>query len=64
MAMANLPATQPQVARANKYAAEAFLAKVYMFEHQYANAKPLLTDVINNGVTGKRCKIRFEFKIF
>ena len=50
-AMANLPATQPQVARTNKYAAEAFLAKAYMFEHKYNDAKPLLADVINNGVT-------------
>ncbi|HEY8783976.1 MAG TPA: RagB/SusD family nutrient uptake outer membrane protein [Mucilaginibacter sp.] len=61
-AMANLPATQPQVARANKYAAEAFLAKVYMFEHQYANAKPLLTDVINNGVTASGAKYALNSK--
>ena len=31
-AMDNLPLTQPAVGRANKYAAEAFLAKAYMFE--------------------------------
>ena len=32
-AVANLPATQSQVGRINKYSAEAALAKIYMFEH-------------------------------
>lgn len=50
-AMAVLPKTQSDVGRANFYAAEAFLAKAYMFDHQYAKAKPLLDDVINNGTT-------------
>lgn len=50
-AMQNLPAVQPQIGRANKYAAEAFLAKVYMFEGKYAQAKPLFDDLISNGVT-------------
>src|SRR5204862_141365 len=50
-AAANLPATQNAVGRANKYAAEAFLAKAYMFEHKYAQALPLLTDLITNGKT-------------
>lgn len=49
-AVANLPATQPQVGRANKYAAEAYLAKVYMYEHKFAQAKPLFDDLIANGV--------------
>jgi hypothetical protein len=52
-AMANLPATQPQIGRANKYAAEAFLVKAYMFDHKYALAQPLVTDLITNGVTSK-----------
>ena len=52
-AIANLPATQPQAGRVNKYAAMAFLAKAYMFEHKYAEAKPLLEDLIANGVTAK-----------
>lgn len=55
-AMNALPATQPQVGRANKYAAEAFLAKAFMFDHQYAKAKPLLDDLINNGVTSSGAK--------
>ena len=55
-AMANLPATQPQIGRANKYAAEAFLAKAYMFTHDYKSAQPLLADLIANGVTSSGAK--------
>jgi starch-binding outer membrane protein, SusD/RagB family len=50
-AMGGLPATQPQLGRANKYAAEAFLAKALMFDHQYAAAKTALADIMTNGVT-------------
>jgi starch-binding outer membrane protein, SusD/RagB family len=50
-AMAGLPPTQNDIGRANSFAAEAFLAKTYMFDHQYAKALPLLTDVITNGTT-------------
>ena len=49
-AMAALPKTQSNIGRANYYAAEALLAKAYMFDHQYAKALPLLTDLISNGV--------------
>jgi starch-binding outer membrane protein, SusD/RagB family len=52
-AMNNLPATQSQDGRANKYAAEALLAKVYMYQLNYTAALPLLNDLINNGVTAK-----------
>jgi len=55
-AMANLPPTQPQVGRANKWAAQAFLAKVYMFQKKYTDAKPLLDDIIANGVTSDGVK--------
>ncbi len=55
-AMAVLPKTQPQAGRANYYAAEAFLAKAYMYDHQYAKALPLLTDCINNGTTASGAK--------
>jgi hypothetical protein len=48
-AMGVLPKTQSQIGRANFYAAEAFLAKAYMFDHQYDKALPLLTDIIDNG---------------
>jgi hypothetical protein len=50
-AMAALPKTQNDIGRANFYAAEAFLAKTYMFDHKYTQALPLLTDLISNGTT-------------
>jgi hypothetical protein len=50
-AMSNLPTTQSNPGRPNKYAAEAFLAKTYMFDHKYAQAQPLLADLITSGVT-------------
>lgn len=50
-AVANLKAVQPQIGRVNSWAARAFLAKIYMFQHKYSEAKTLLTDLINNGVT-------------
>jgi starch-binding outer membrane protein, SusD/RagB family len=56
-AMTVLPHTQPQAGRANYYAAEAFLAKAYMYDnltggkHSYAKAIPLLQDLITNGLT-------------
>jgi hypothetical protein len=60
-AIANLPPTQLQaIGRANKYAAEAFLAKVYMFQHKYADAQTLLQDLIMNGVNsgGKKYDLK------
>ncbi|MBS1530155.1 MAG: RagB/SusD family nutrient uptake outer membrane protein [Bacteroidetes bacterium] len=50
-AVGALPATQAQLGRANKYAAEAFLAKALMFDHQYDQALTALTDIMTNGVT-------------
>jgi hypothetical protein len=50
-AMDNLPETQPQRGRANKYAAMAYLAKVYMAESKYTDALPLLTTLIASGKT-------------
>jgi hypothetical protein len=50
-AVANLPATQTNKGQANKYAAEAFLAKAYMFQQKYDSAQTLLQDCIANGVT-------------
>lgn len=55
-AMNGLPTTQSQIGRANKYAAEALLAKAYMFDHKYTTALPLLTDLITNGVTSSGAK--------
>ncbi|HEV7622319.1 MAG TPA: RagB/SusD family nutrient uptake outer membrane protein [Flavisolibacter sp.] len=59
----NLPGVQPQVGRANKWAATAFLAKAFMFQHKYAQAKPLLDDLIANGTTAggqKYALVNFE----
>lgn len=50
-AVANLPTTQTNKGQANKYAAEAFLAKAYMFQQKYDSAQTLLQDIITNGVT-------------
>jgi len=50
-AVDNLPNTQPNVGRVNKWAAMAFLAKAYMYQDDYASAKPLLDQVIANGTT-------------
>lgn len=45
----NLPETQTQVGRANRWAAAAYLAKALMFQGKYAEAKPILEDIIANG---------------
>jgi hypothetical protein len=63
-AYANLPATQSQVGRANKWAAAAYLAKTYMFEKKFAEARTLLTTVINSGVTagGKKYALTARYR--
>jgi hypothetical protein len=50
-AVNNLPGTQPNIGRANKWAAMAFLAKAYMYQHKYDSALPLLQQVITQGTT-------------
>jgi hypothetical protein len=55
-AMQHLPPFQPAVGRANRYAAEAYLAKAYMFQGKFTEAKPLLEDLIENGVTAGNLK--------
>ncbi len=47
----NLPATQPLVGKANKWAAGAYLAKVLMYEKKFAEAKGIYDVVITQGVT-------------
>jgi starch-binding outer membrane protein, SusD/RagB family len=49
----NLPATQAQIGRVNKWAAGAFLAKAYLYQKKYGQAKTLFDDLIANGVTSK-----------
>jgi starch-binding outer membrane protein, SusD/RagB family len=47
----NLTDTKSEVGRANSWAAKAFLAKVYMFQHKFSEAKPLLKEIIDEGIT-------------
>jgi hypothetical protein len=59
-AAADLPSDQGQLGRANVWAAKAFLAKTYMFDHKYAEAKTLLTDIIANGKNTQGVKFVLE----
>jgi hypothetical protein len=63
-AMENLPPTQSDVGRANKWAAAAYLAKTYLYQKKFGEAIPIYTDVITNGVTSNGLKYgltdRFE----
>ncbi len=47
----NLPETQSDAGRANKWAAKSFLAKTLLYQNKHAEALPIFTDVINNGKT-------------
>jgi len=48
-AIDNLPKTQKEVGRANKYTAMALLAKAYLFQDSFYHAKSLLDIIINSG---------------
>lgn len=50
-AVDNLPETQSDAGRINKWGAMAYLAKVYLFQQKYADAKTLFDQVITSGVT-------------
>lgn len=52
----NLPEDQLQVGRANKWAAAAYLAKTYMFQGKFADAKPLLEKIITDGKNANKLK--------
>ncbi len=52
----NLPETQSQVGRANKWAAGAYLAQVYMWQKKYTEAKALFDQIIANGQTSNGLK--------
>ena len=49
----NLPETHAQPGRVNKWAAGAYLAKVYLYQNKFDEAKPVLDNVIANGKTTK-----------
>jgi len=59
----NLPASQPVVGKANKWAAGAYLAKVYMFQKKFTEAKALYDVIIPNGQTsnGKKYDLQPEY---
>lgn len=46
-----LPETSSSVGRANKWAAGSYLAKVYLYQKKYAEAKALFDQIIANGKT-------------
>lgn len=47
----NLPPTQAEVARANSWAARAYLGKAHVYQQEWQEAKAIFDNVINNGVT-------------
>ncbi|HTF29828.1 MAG TPA: RagB/SusD family nutrient uptake outer membrane protein [Flavitalea sp.] len=47
----NLTPSKTDAGRGNNWAAKAYLAKTYMFEHKFNDAKPLLEDIIAHGMT-------------
>ncbi len=47
----NLPETQSQIGRANKWAAGAYLGKVYLYQKKWADAKTVFDAVIASGKT-------------
>lgn len=55
-ARTTLTPTKVQIGRVNKWAADAFYAKALLFQQKYAEALPILTDVITNGVTAGNIK--------
>lgn len=48
-AMDNLPVSQSQRGRATRFAAMAYLARTYLHQQKYADAKPLLDAIVNSG---------------
>lgn len=55
-ALDNLPATQSQVGRVNKWAAAAYLGKIYLYQKKYAEAKAQFDACIASGVTSNNKK--------
>lgn len=49
----NLPGTQPQKGRVNKWAAGAYLAKTYLYEKNYAESDAIFTAVIASGTNSQ-----------
>lgn len=60
IAIRDLPSTQDSPGRANQWAAKALKAKILMHKGDLATAKPILKDVIDNGVTSNGLKYGLE----
>ncbi len=60
----NLPATQAQIGRVNKWAAGAYYAKALLYQNKYAEAKAVFDAIIANGVTskGEKYGLQGDFK--
>jgi starch-binding outer membrane protein, SusD/RagB family len=52
----NLPSTQSELGRVNKWQAGAFYGKALLYQKKFAEAKAVFDDVIANGVTNKNEK--------
>ncbi|HEV8080743.1 MAG TPA: RagB/SusD family nutrient uptake outer membrane protein [Chitinophagaceae bacterium] len=59
----NLTPTQPLVGKANKWAAGAYLAKVFIYEKKFAEAKALYDVILTQGITsdGKKYDLQPEY---
>lgn len=62
-AMDNLPETQAQAGRVNKWAAASYLGKAYLFQNKFGEAKTIFDQVIANGKTtnGKKYGLVSKF---
>lgn len=52
----NLSETKADVGRANSWAARCYLVKTYMFQNKHSEAKPILDNIIANGMTSNGLK--------
>jgi tetratricopeptide (TPR) repeat protein len=57
-AVSLLPEVQDNVGRANSWAARSLLAKVYMYQNKFAEAAPLLKEIIDTGKNSKGVKYK------
>lgn len=55
-AMQNIPEGQAKIGQANKWAAAAYLAKAYLYEHKFQDAKDIFDQVITQGKTSNGLK--------
>ncbi|MGB5820649.1 MAG: RagB/SusD family nutrient uptake outer membrane protein [Saonia sp.] len=60
-AVDNLDVESVRFAGANQWNAKAYLAKVHLYQLDYAAAKPLLDDIINSGVYGLNANFHDNF---